>query len=289
LLEQQSKPGFVDAGERYFNHVRAVHREGAYQSEGVNLGLEVGEVARLDGNLFYRSAIQNPRMFEFKNGQRRELVAALGELYQAAGGPPGNFYALLMMDGDSLGKVLGAYDEGQVSAALRKFANEAKGIIAEHHGVAVYLGGDDVLALLPMSTALAAATELRKLYQEKFENLTLKKDKEAVKTSISGALVFANRNLSLRAVYRQAHDLLDDVAKDGNGRDSLAVTVLRPGGVSLQWVSAWDEPGARRPVPLILTDLAADFQNQLYSTGFFYKIRERFAILANDNPVLLVP
>ena len=283
LAEHKNDQAFRNAGQIYYNHVLGVDRNVANQSRGVNLGLDVGPVAWLDGNLFYRSAIQNPRMFEFKNGQRRELVAALGELYQAAGGPPGNFYALLMTDGDSLGKVLGAYDEGAVSAALRKFANEAKGIIAEHHGVAVYLGGDDVLALLPMSTALAAATELRKLYQEKFENLTLKKDKEAVKTSISGALVFANRNLSLRAVYRQAHDLLDDVAKDGNGRDSLAVTVLRPGGVSLQWVSAWDEPGARQPVPLILIDLAADFQNQLYSTGFFYKIRERFAILANED------
>ena len=43
-------------------------------------------------------------------------------------------------------------------------------------------------------------------------------------------------------MLREAHRLLDAVAKERNGRDSLAVAVLKPSGTYCEWVSAWTRP-----------------------------------------------
>lgn len=52
-----------------------------------------------------------------------------------------------------------------LSTALGNFsAHVAPAIVAGHHGVLVYSGGDDVLALLPVGTALSCARDLRSAF-----------------------------------------------------------------------------------------------------------------------------
>ena len=115
-------------------------------------------------------------------------------------GPPPSYYAVLAMDGDEMGRWLAGektpelrkllhpklcgYFKGlddtrveaglsarrpvgpalhaAISAALSTFASEvAPRIVAEHHGTMIYSGGDDVLALCPVTTALECAGALR--------------------------------------------------------------------------------------------------------------------------------
>ncbi len=115
-------------------------------------------------------------------------------------GPPPTYYAVLMMDGDEMGRwlsgelspaveavlhpeVLGYFRKlndpraenglkaprplaparhAAISEALANFAlHVVPRIVKEHHGTLIYAGGDDVLAMLPACKAVACARALR--------------------------------------------------------------------------------------------------------------------------------
>ena len=129
-----------------------------------------------------------------------------------------------------------------VSTALRAFTGSVPKVVERHGGVTVYAGGDDVLAMLPIPRALACAQALSDAYRSAFADAaanTAAKDG----ATLSAAAVFAHIRLPLNHVLVEAHRLLDDVAKDGNGRDSLAAAVLKPGGPYCQWATTWTRPG----------------------------------------------
>ena len=260
----------------------------------------------LDGRLYYRHNIEAEKDIGYTDDQgnyistkyktseaeaKQALTNHLKDISNAVGYEPSPFYALLLMDGDSLGKLLqNEYLETKkidISQALADFTSQVDGIVNQHHGKTVYAGGDDVLALLPLDKALSAATELRARYVHAFDKLfsvetPRPKDEhgQPLKTTISAGLVFAHFKTSLRAVLHEAHDLLDKVAKDGNNRDSIAVSVLTGSGRTVQWVSSWTD-NHDNALTDQLTKIAADFERD-YSSGFFYNIRERFS-LAGDK------
>lgn len=87
-------------------------------------------------------------------------------------GQPNPYLAILVADGDRMGKVLSIIDSKeehqQFSGQLARFAAEARKIVEEkYRGCMVYSGGDDVLAFLPVDLCLQAARELHDI----FENL----------------------------------------------------------------------------------------------------------------------
>ncbi|ADI14570.1 type III-B CRISPR-associated protein Cas10/Cmr2 [Truepera radiovictrix] len=250
------------------------------------------DFTRLDGQLYYRYAIESDKERGFSAEAKRALQAHLGELSNAVGHPPSPFYALLLMDGDSLGKLLQhqSVQPTDVSRALAHFTDAVDGIVRERCGKTVYAGGDDVLALLPLDRALPAATALRQRYQQAFEEvLGGKRPADHPPTTISAGLVFAHYHTSLRAVMQEAHYLLDTVAKDGNGRDSIAVSVLTGSGRTVEWVSSWEERTAPHPVPDIVQDLVRGFVDKddkdeaQFASKFFYNVRARFEVLTGDE------
>ena len=110
-------------------------------------------------------------------------------------------------------------------------------------GVPVYAGGDDVLAMLPMPRALDCAQALSDAYRSAFADTDAKEN-----ATLSAAVVFAHIRLPLNHVLGEAHRLLDDVAKEGNGRDSFVAAVLKPAGPYCQWVTTWTRSGPDGPV-----------------------------------------
>jgi len=81
---------------------------------------------------------------------RKELVEGLKALNENVGEPASPYYALLLMDGDRLGKLLGQYDANGISQALSTFTGNVTGIVESNNGFTIYAGGDDVLAILPI-------------------------------------------------------------------------------------------------------------------------------------------
>ncbi|MAM75073.1 MAG: hypothetical protein CMO29_14845 [Tistrella sp.] len=209
-----------------------------------HLASKLGEIGRLDGNLFDRDALRNTKDFPIADndaGDRRmKLEAARAALVTAAGiGEPATHYALLLMDGDRIGEALTQAGPRAIATLFKTFGKQVTQTIRRHDGICIYAGGDDVLALLSVPDAVTCARDLRRHWTKAAEEAM----GEGSRPTISAAVIFAEATVPLRLVLARAHEVLDGVAKNGNGRDSLAADIIRGGDFSRSWVSQWDAPG----------------------------------------------
>ena len=248
------------------------------------------QLTNLDGNLFLETALANPRATPLTNDPpktgeedtdkeiREKLLQSLKKLGKEVGGDAQPYYALLLMDGDRLGKLLQDYGktgEQKVSTALAKFVEKVQRIVECNNGVTIYAGGDDVLAMLPATQAIQCAHQLRKTYAEAFHDLVDENKEHETPTTASCAIVFSHYHNPLRDVMKLAHKELDEVAKEQNGRNSLALAIMQPGGVHNRWVSQFSEAIAQPESLEKLREKIVENED-LYSTGFFYNLRERY-------------
>ncbi len=269
--------------------------------------------AESDGPIWFASAIRNDEpgreklgtnpMHEDKTvraGQVRDLLNMQKHLYQAAAkreeteelSTPIPYYALLLMDGDSLGRLSAQMDDSQMlSKSLDFFAKQVRGKVEQHFGHTVYAGGDDVLVLLPATTALHAANDLCDVYRSTFQSTPV-----GERATISAAIVFAQWRFPLRQVLRTAHRLLDDVAKEGTGRDSIAMGIVTGGGLSAVWSVPWcvlrgTAETAANDACVALDDILDQFsddlardetENPLFNASYLYLLHRLFNRLARD-------
>lgn len=234
----------------------------------------------LDGNVFFKTMLENKNIFE-NQAQAKRVIQALNKVNTSAKLEPVTpFYAILMMDGDSLGiQMSDPNKQTNITKGLEKFTGNVKKIVEKHNGFLIYAGGDDVLAILPLEDAIPCATTLREHYLSCFEG-------KGVNTTISGAIEFAHIKMPLTKVLKDAHELLDKVAKDQAGRDALAIRVWKGGGLQLEWAQPW-EVALLSDQQTYLEKLTEEFKaihetDNQFSNKFFYKVRERFSLL---NPL----
>jgi len=238
--------------------------------------------AALDGNLFFKDCLQNDRLWpNCPADQRKQLINLLEDF----DGRPSPYYAVLLMDGDSLGSLLQTYKDSVISQALAGFSSRVEGIVQQHNGILLYAGGDDVLALLPLEDALGAAVELRRCYQEAFRESGL----PAHKTTISASIIYAHCHAALKSVLNRAHWLLDEVAKDTTGRDSLDVNVWRTGGPGVLWSAPWEiiiggQTNLLDEMIELFTGKATT--NKHFNSSFFYNVKKRFEFLFNQDDLV---
>ena len=155
-----------------------------------------------------------------------------------------------------------------------------QGIVREHDGVTVYAGGDDVLAMLPVRQALACAAALSEKYRKAF-----KSESEA---TLSAAVVFGHIRLPLQTVIGECHRLLDAVAKDENGRDSLAVAVLKRSGLNCQWVTTWERMNhlgvsgsAVTMIDQLTARISTDMADPSLPSALIYRIKQTLSRLCD--------
>jgi len=192
--------------------------------------------------------------------------------------PLSPFYAILMMDGDSLGETKKKLaDAGKpataLSEALASFTRAVPDVVEEHHGFLIYAGGDDVLAILPLEDALPCAAACRIAYHDAFG------DQPA---TISAAIEYAHMKLPLTMILKDAHRLLDDVAKDKTGRDAVACRVWKPGGEQQTWSMPWSEAldNKKLIIARLANKLGEDEEgNPGYASKLLYHIRETLEML----------
>ena len=233
----------------------------------------------LDANWFHEEALIQPKLCPLKDETRRsDLREKLRALRQSAHlGPPSGHYALLLADGDRLGQLVRSLGGREVGRALANFTQNVPGVVREHRGVTVYAGGDDVLALLPLDGALACAQALRDAYGQAFEQHATNAN-----ATLSAALVFAPIRWPFASLLAHAHALLDEQAKERNGRDSVAVSAVKGGTPFCVWVTSWRREGAARAVDL-LTELDASLGRVSgepgISSALIYRLREQLGLL----------
>ena len=218
-------------------------------AKGLPFGLSTpvaGNFPTLDANYLHRDSVSNARLCPLTSGTaaaaRKELDGLLKAIYDTVDqgrrlGPPPTFYALVLADGDELGKLVGRIGGDEASRALALFTCAVPDLAAKHVGMTVYSGGDDVLCMLAAPDALAFAQALSDAYRSAFDRVG------AQEATLSAAVVFAHVRMPLNQVLGEAHRLLDDVAKDGNGRNSVVAAVLKPSGPYCQWATTWVRHG----------------------------------------------
>lgn len=146
------------------------------------------------------------------------------------------YIAVLHMDGDKMGKYLSnlqSLEEHQdFSTKLANFAGEVETIIKAHGGKTaqhVYAGGDDVLALLPLSHALSCAWELRQAFGRATE----------FKLTASAGIAITPYDYPLDSALQIARTA-EGIAKDQYGRDAIVVTEAHGSGLIRHAGGKWD-------------------------------------------------
>ena len=135
---------------------------------------------------------------------------------------------------------------GAISAALATFATEvAPQIVAKHHGTMIYSGGDDVLALCPVATALGCAHDLRQAFSGRDDatgdgwrdcggrrRITMGDG-----ASLSGGIAIIHYHEDLRLALEMAR-AGEERAKRA-GRDLLDVITARRSGETAKALCPW--------------------------------------------------
>ncbi len=182
---------------------------------------------QVDANALNRHTLLNEALWEPNTAPLR---ASLAEQLRAFRSYPDTYYAVLLMDGDHLGRLLRQRDVRDVSRALAHFTEGVPAIVSRHDGELIYAGGDDVLALFTVVDAVTAAQALHDLYQAVIQDMG----------TVSAAIVYAHAHAPLTEVIHHAHHVLDHIAKNRNGRNSLALSVWNSSGPDTTWVTRWD-------------------------------------------------
>jgi len=165
------------------------------------------------------------------------------------------YYAILHADGDAMGSVINNQEviekHQEISKALAKFADNKRDInplndseersvatiVAKHQGALVYSGGADVLAFLPLHTALECADALAKRFQTLLSNFKDKTDRSPT-LSVGIAIVHHLEPLSDALDLARA---AEKKAKGFVGKNALAINLSKRGGADRIIVGSWIE------------------------------------------------
>jgi CRISPR-associated protein Cmr2 len=167
-------------------------------------------------------------------------------------GEPERYFAILVADGDRMGKVISAREDRQqhrnLSENLAKFAKRAREIVESknNHGCLVYSGGDDVLAFLPMDFCLQAARELHDCFGKLLEGFPYNEGKVTIKPTLSVGIAIGHSMEPLEDLLNSGRGA-EEAAKKGTGpndeRNGLAVHLYPRSGAPTKIRERWDPEG----------------------------------------------
>ncbi len=256
------------------------------------------DILSRDGDCFYRETF-TPDRFRASYGSRSPAISdnlqgigqILQQLYTLLGSHPTPYYALLQMDGDNMGQTIGSVQSIEehmaISRTLSQFARqEVPRIVQQQHpGRLIYAGGDDVLALHPLSQLLETSWQLQSTYHDYMARQIREMGGNSEKATVSMGIAIAHHLMPLSLV-RQAAQQAEEKAKRHYGRNALVITLLWRSGSELSAGCKWwyvhpDVPNASIQPLTILEDFLQLFaRNQLSPRCLQVLESERVALAA---------
>lgn len=192
-------------------------------------------------------------------------------------GEPQRYYAVLVADGDRMGKLISARetskDHYEFSARLAKFARIARTVVEKNHGCMVYSGGDDVLAFLPLDYCLQAARKLHDIFE-----VLLKKysDKNGKLATLSVGIAIGHSMEPLEDILNFGRDA-EKAAKRGNTtndeRNGLAVHIYPRSGTPIKVREQW-KPKDKKGLDERLLKWAEMHSEDVISDSVAYEMHE---------------
>lgn len=251
LSELTSLLGIIDDTEikRYLGHVP----QGATLNPHKYFCNEDSSIL-YDGHLLFRERLRE--YFPDQQKCKKAEVALSTFLREALGTPdnpnpdPNPYYAILHADGDRMGAVIdhqaakGLEQHQVLSTALSRFAAEVKGIVEkDFEGSCIYSGGDDVLALLPLHTALQCA---RRLADRFASSLVEFSDKDGKTPTLSVGLAIGHHldplqetlNLARAAEKTAKKEVPSNKAPEKN---ALTITLSKRSGTYRTVKGSWNK------------------------------------------------
>ncbi len=170
-------------------------------------------------------------------GEKDSFRKTYQEIFEKYGikGAPSPYYALLRADGDFMGRTIDAQktkeDHQKLSQTLSRFAQKARDIIErEHQGQAVYIGGDDILAYLPLHTALACVATLDEAFSNEMHAFVYEDEtSERHHPTLSAGLVVAHHLTPLSDVLDAARRAEHAAKEHAPEKHGLAILVQKRG------------------------------------------------------------
>lgn len=155
---------------------------------------------------------------------------------------PPKHYALILADGDSMGMIVRSCETKErlqyLSRQLQEFAMAAVETVRDKAvcGREIYAGGDDLMAVVPVESAIRTACEWRRQYREKMRDFGYAECQSetlahthTTPATLSVAVMAAPVNYPLNRLLREARHKLENEAKAGE-KDALAISVIKGGG-----------------------------------------------------------
>jgi CRISPR-associated protein Cmr2 len=190
-----------------------------------------------------------------EEAELKEARGALADFFASATGGerPEPYYAILLADGDNMGKVIdnqpGVAALHVLALALDTFAGGVRDIVesADHHGALVYAGGDDVLAFLPLDTALACADALHESYHKQMHGFLAEK---GYPSTLSVGIAICHHLEPLSDALDLARKA-EKAAKALPEKNGLAIILSKRGGSDRTIAGEWGTPFYERLLQLI--------------------------------------
>lgn len=183
---------------------------------------------------------------------------------------PDTYYAILLADGDRMGEVIdfqakqGDDAHRELSRALDTFAGSVNSTVADNEGALVYAGGDDVLAFMPLHTALQCA---RKLATDFSDSLKGFENAKGEKPTLSVGIAIVHHLYSLRDALNLAR-AAEKKAKSVTDKNAVAITLSKRSGADCTVVGKWDN------LDKYLENIITCFRSDGIPHGTAYELRD---------------
>jgi len=201
-----------------------------------------------DGDLFFKETFTKERLkdsYGLASPDPRQLEDAqhaLKKLHDEIGAPS-PYYAILQLDGDNMGEMISECETEEqhrkFSEQLATFATKVKEIVQSHHGELIYDGGDDVLALAPLSRVIPLAQKLADAFRE-----NVKHPKDATTPcTVSAGIAIAHHLYPLDTALSEARGAERRAKDEVENKKAICVRVLKRSGETFNARSSWEAMG----------------------------------------------
>lgn len=207
-----------------------------------------------------------------------------------------NYYAVLCLDGDNMGKWLSGKfldDKSKLmdfhvrlTDKLGLYADHVTNTIDEPRGKVVYSGGDDVLALINLNHLLSVMKEIRDSFP-KFEEITNVTNEK--KSSASCGICIAHYKTPLQEVITWARKMEHEAKSIDANKDAFAIAVLKRSGEIHKTVFKWKYDTLNtidvliELISLLKPSSSSDVPS--FSDSFVKKLQEEFSLLMDDDGI----
>lgn len=233
-------------------------------------GIKINELTEEEKEIIHNIGSRNGALGRLLGG-----VKALAERTPLRAPFPNPYFAVLTLDGDRMGKLLGEAgsleEHEKISQALSLAAENMQSVVdADTPGQMIYCSGDDALALLPVDYALPIAHKLQKIFSDHL------RDKGFPNRTASIGLAITHHRRPLELGLRHARLALES-AKGKYERGALAIEMLKRSGEPRETGLHWLPDDFPDPIDEVRRRVAL---GEL-SGKFAYEVYEEASALAN--------